>query len=124
MNTIRPPAGIATARSRSACALMETILPVECPYRPLNGGDVSGSSATARIRPQSYSAPLTSAVAHILVMIVRSTKRKTIAAPATTSARRTPTVAPRTVAAAIANATSAGAGRGPLIAEPLSMLLP
>ncbi|MBT2273799.1 hypothetical protein [Rhodococcus qingshengii] len=57
-------------------------------------------------------------------MIVRSTKRKTTAAPATTTARRTPTVALRTVAAAIANATSAGAGRGPLIAEPLSMLLP
>ncbi len=78
--------------------------------------------------PQSYSAPLTSAEAHLLVMIIRSTKRKTTAVPAPTatpaitSARRTPTVAPRTVAAAIANATSADAGRGPLIAEPLSVL--
>ncbi|MFI8664337.1 hypothetical protein ACIGKR_30390 [Rhodococcus qingshengii] len=44
------------------------------------------------------------------------------AMPAIASARRTPTVVPRTVAAAIANATSAEAGRGLVIAEPLSML--
>lgn len=62
------------------------------------------------------------------MMIVRTMKRKMTAVPAPTatpaitSARRTPTVAPRTVAAAIANATSADAGRGLVIAEPLSML--
>ncbi len=63
------------------------------------------------------------------MMIERSTKRKTTAVaaptttPATTSARKTPTVTPRTVADATANATSAGAGRGPLIAQPLSLLV-
>lgn len=50
VNTTRPPAGITTARSSPVCALMGTILPVECPHRPLSGGDVSRSSATARIR--------------------------------------------------------------------------
>lgn len=50
VNTTRPPAGIVTARSRPACALMGTILPVECPPRPLSGGDASRSPATARLR--------------------------------------------------------------------------
>lgn len=45
VNTARPLAGIATARSRPACALTGTILPVECPHRLLSGGDVSRSSA-------------------------------------------------------------------------------
>ncbi|MDV8129114.1 hypothetical protein R4P71_31685 [Rhodococcus sp. IEGM 1304] len=78
---------------------------------------------------QTYSMPLTSTTGHFRVIIVRNTKRNTTAVPAptatpaTTSARRTPTVTPRTVAAAIANATSADAGRGPLIALPLSLLV-
>jgi hypothetical protein len=78
---------------------------------------------------RTYSALLTSKEGHFRVMIERSTKRKTTAVPAptttpaTTSARRTPTVTPRTVADATANATSAGAGRGPLIAQPLSLLV-
>jgi len=78
-----------------------------------------------RTPTQSYSEPLTSAGGHFRVMIVRNTKRKTTAVPAptatpaTASARRTPTVTPRTVAATIAKATSAGAGRGLVIALPL-----
>ena len=36
-------------------------------------------------RPQSYFAPLTSALAHFRVMIVRNTKRKVTAAPAPTA---------------------------------------
>ncbi len=78
---------------------------------------------------QTYFMPLTSAIGHFLVMIVRGTKRNTTAVPAPTetpatmSARRTPTVIPRTVAAASANATSADAGRGLLIALPFSLLV-
>ena len=79
-------------------------------------------SSTDLQSAQSYSRPLTSAGGHFRAMIERSTKRKTTAAPAptatpaTTSAERTPTVTPRTVAAAIAGATSVGAGRGLVIA--------
>ncbi|MCY4667359.1 MAG: hypothetical protein OXC29_05150, partial [Rhodococcus sp.] len=82
-----------------------------------------------RTPAKSYSARLTSVGRHFRVMIVRNTKRNTTAVPAPTatpatmSARRTPTVTPRTVAATIANATSADAGRGPLIALPLSLLV-
>lgn len=66
----------------------------------------------------------TSPADHFLAMIVRRTKWKTTAVPAPTviptsaSAMRIPTVTPRTVAAALANATSANAGRELMIAGP------
>lgn len=65
---------------------------------------------------------------HFLGVIERSTKWNATAVlaatatPATTSAKRTPTVTPRTAAAVTANATSVDTGRGPLIAEPLSKM--
>lgn len=90
--------------------------------------NVSTDSLYNEHPPESYFAPLTSAGGHFLVMIVRSAKRKMTAVPAPTampaiaSARRTSTVTPRIVAATIASATSVGAGRGLVIAEPLSVL--